>query len=103
MERSQAVRKNRTADEAYRLGISEDKLISLAKGWDYSRHQTRSTDMGVRPCGSGCRPTGNSEATEGGSCLMEKCCHGKPVTKLFKRQPHCDHCTEMLEQMWRRN
>jgi hypothetical protein len=32
MERSQAVRKNRTADEAYRLGISEDKLISLAKG-----------------------------------------------------------------------
>ena len=34
---------------------------------------------------------------------MEKCCCGKPATKLFKRQPHCDDCTEMLEQMWRRN
>jgi hypothetical protein len=33
MERSQTIRgnlKNRTADEAYRLGISEDKLIELA-------------------------------------------------------------------------
>jgi hypothetical protein len=33
MERSQMIRgnlKNRTADEAYRLGISEDKLIELA-------------------------------------------------------------------------
>ena len=33
MERNQTIRgnlKNRTADEAYRLGISEDKLIELA-------------------------------------------------------------------------
>jgi hypothetical protein len=33
MERNETVRgnpKNRTADEAYRLGISEDKLIELA-------------------------------------------------------------------------
>jgi hypothetical protein len=34
---------------------------------------------------------------------MEKCCCGKPATKLFKGQPHCDHCTEILEQMWQRN
>jgi hypothetical protein len=67
MERSQTIRgnlKNRTADEAYRLGISEDKLIELANAGTIPGTKLGPTHLDIRPRGGGCRFTGTSK--EGG-------------------------------------